>query len=108
MAADPADPLLGPIRDRIVAAVDPLRIVLFGSRARGDHAADSDYDLLVVTRPDTSTYEASTAIHLALYGLGISKDVIVYTPDEFAMYSHWKSSVAHRAAKEGLVLHASP
>lgn len=31
-----------------MAALDPDRIILFGSRARGDARPDSDYDLLVV------------------------------------------------------------
>jgi uncharacterized protein len=32
----------------IVAAIDPLEIILFGSVARGDEGPDSDLDLLVV------------------------------------------------------------
>ena len=34
--------------DRVVAYFRPARVILFGSRARGDHQPDSDYDLLVV------------------------------------------------------------
>jgi predicted nucleotidyltransferase len=37
---------------RLVAALDPAEIWLFGSRARGDAAPDSDFDLLVVAKPD--------------------------------------------------------
>ena len=33
---------------RIVAAVHPLRIIVFGSAARGDMNADSDIDVMVV------------------------------------------------------------
>ena len=43
------DPILAEFLDRIRgirSSVD--RLVLFGSRARGDHRPDSDYDLLVV------------------------------------------------------------
>jgi uncharacterized protein len=28
-----------------------VRVLLYGSRARGDHGADSDYDVLVVLKP---------------------------------------------------------
>lgn len=35
------------IVQKIVEAFHPLRIILFGSRARGDHAEDSDLDLFV-------------------------------------------------------------
>ncbi len=33
--------------DEAVTRLDPQRIVLFGSRARGDHEAVSDYDLAI-------------------------------------------------------------
>ena len=36
------------IVDEIVARVHPVRVILFGSVARGDERADSDLDLLVV------------------------------------------------------------
>jgi predicted nucleotidyltransferase len=35
-----------------VAAVDPTRVILYGSRARGDARQDSDYDLAFVFSPD--------------------------------------------------------
>ena len=37
---------------RLVAALDPQMIWLFGSRARGTARPDSDFDLLVVAKPD--------------------------------------------------------
>jgi uncharacterized protein len=36
--------------NRLVAALDPQAIWLFGSRARGDHRPDSDFDFLVVAK----------------------------------------------------------
>ena len=39
---------------RLVAALDPQMIWLFGSRARGDARPDSDFDLLVVAKPGGS------------------------------------------------------
>lgn len=46
-----SDPVLSEIVRRLVAAYEPERIYLFGSKARGDEGPDSDYDLLVVV-PD--------------------------------------------------------
>lgn len=37
----------------VVAYFKPRRVILFGSRARGDASADSDYDILVLVDDDT-------------------------------------------------------
>ena len=42
------DLVLRCIVEVIVREIDPDRIVLFGSRARGDYTEGSDYDLLVL------------------------------------------------------------
>ena len=42
------DPILRRIVEVIVREIDPERMILFGSRARGDHKEDSDYDILVL------------------------------------------------------------
>lgn len=47
----PVDAILAEFLDRIAGVRASIeRLVLFGSRARGDHRPDSDYDLLVVVR----------------------------------------------------------
>ncbi len=46
--------LLEELVQRIVEAVHPLRIILFGSAARGEMGPNSDLDVLVVM-PDAST-----------------------------------------------------
>jgi len=44
----PADPLAVAVADAVQNSVAPARVILFGSRARGDHRPDSDIDLLIV------------------------------------------------------------
>ncbi len=44
------DPVLRRIVEVIVKEIDPDRIILFGSRARGDHTEGSDYDILVLKK----------------------------------------------------------
>src|SRR4051812_19985392 len=48
---------LGFVRDRLVAMLRPDAIWLFGSRARGNHRDDSDFDLLVAL-PDGLSEES--------------------------------------------------
>ena len=56
--ADP-DTVLQEVVRRIVAAGDPQRIVLFGSRARSDNSEDSDIDLLVIEDSELPRYKRS-------------------------------------------------
>jgi len=96
--------------ERIVARLIELgasRIVLFGSRARGDFRSDSDYDLIVVMASDEA---ASYASRLAtLYEAVVPRiaiDMVVYTPSEFERLSRERPFV-RRAVREGRLLHAA-
>ena len=46
----PDDPILARLKRELVALYGPRlkQVLLYGSRARGDHRDDSDYDVLVV------------------------------------------------------------
>ena len=101
--------LLRQIVSVIVREGSPEAIVLFGSRARGDARADSDVDLLVIEKepfsPQRSRRKEVARLHMALRGLPLSKDIVLYSRDEF---EHWRNSSSHligRAGREGRVLH---
>ncbi len=104
--------LLHQMVDIIVCEVSPEAIILFGSRARGDARSDSDVDLLIVETeafsPQRSRRKEAARLYMALRRLGISKDILLYSRDEF---EHWKNSMSHvvgRAYREGRVLHGRP
>jgi predicted nucleotidyltransferase len=71
------DELVRRIRD----VADPLRIILFGSAARGDMRADSDLDVLVVVPDGTHRRKTAQNIYMKLYGFGKPVDVLVSTPE---------------------------
>ncbi|HWF59917.1 MAG TPA: nucleotidyltransferase domain-containing protein [Nitrospira sp.] len=71
---------------RIVERFHPERIILFGSHARGTAGPHSDVDLLVVMQPHGSKRRRAVEIHGLLAGMGVPKDVIVVTPEEFEVY----------------------
>jgi uncharacterized protein len=76
------DPWLTTIVGRIVRAVDPLRIILFGSRARGDARPDSDYDLLVILEEVSDRRGSKLAIRGSFQDLPTPADILVASIDE--------------------------
>ena len=93
------------ITDRIVRQFDPVRIILFGSQARGTAHSDSDIDLLVVMPDGEDRRETAIAIRRVLGDLPVAKDVIVTTPAELARRGHLIGSVLYPALREGAVIY---
>ena len=79
---------------RIAEGFQPDKIIVFGSRARGTAGPDSDVDFLVVMPVKGSRRHQAIEIEMKLGGLGLSKDVIVVTPEEFTAYRDVVGSIA--------------
>jgi predicted nucleotidyltransferase len=99
--------ILDAIVGRLVEAFHPERVILFGSRARGTAHRDSDVDLLVVMPFTGSRLRVAVEIRKVLRGLGIAKDIMVMTPEEFAVRKEIPGTLAYPASREGKVLHAA-
>ena len=93
---------------RIARQFDPLRIILFGSWARGDARPDSDIDLLVVLPHVENKRRTAVEILRALNGLPLSKDVVVTTPEEIAVRGNIIGDVLRPALREGKVIYERP
>jgi predicted nucleotidyltransferase len=93
---------------RIVSRFHPDQIILFGSHARGEAGPSSDVDLLVVMPFSGSKREKQVEIRLALQGIGISKDILVSSPEEFQWRKEIPGTIERPAALEGRVLYARP
>ena len=91
---------------RLVEAVNPDRIILFGSRARGDAGPDSDLDLLIVKDSDVPRHQRTIPVYNnALRGPGIPTDIIWRTPGEIVEWSQVPNHFLTRAIREGKVLY---
>ena len=99
-----ADATLAEIIRRILAAGEPQKIVLFGSRA-GDARADSDYDLLLVEPSELPRHKRVARYRRALTGVAGAKDILVWTPDEVAQWRDVPNAFVTAAVQEGVVLY---
>ena len=99
------EPLLEQIVARIVEQAQPEKVILFGSRARGDARSSSDFDILVIKESDEPRARREVPLYRALAGLWADVDIIVYTPEEVWEWSAVPQAFVTTAAREGKVLY---
>ena len=87
----------------------PEKIILFGSRARGDASVDSDIDLLIVM-PTEDRLKDQMAVRTVLdaFEIPLGIDVLVRTPEEYVHYRQIPGHVEKAALYEGKVLYGPP
>jgi predicted nucleotidyltransferase len=91
---------------RLRASLKPERIYLFGSRIRDEADGDSDFDFLVVVRDSSlPRYKREQQAFRALCGMGIAKDVLVFTREEFDRGLAVVSSLPAAVVREGRLLY---
>lgn len=86
---------------RIRAVVKPVRIILFGSVAKGKVGPDSDIDVLVVVPDGEKCRQTAQTIYRNLLGFGIATDVVVATPMILKEYGESSAFVYRQALAEG-------
>lgn len=93
--------------ERVVERFDPLKVILFGSLARGEIGYDSDMDLLVVFEKVEweNKRELTVEVLRALADLPVPKDVVVTDVDEIARRGDLVGTVLRPALREGKVLY---
>lgn len=100
------DELLQEAVHRILSVGSPLKIILFGSRARGIARPDSDLDLLIIEESDLPRYKRAARYLRALVGLFPEKDVVVWTPEEVQAWAEVANAFITTALREGKILYA--
>jgi len=101
--------LLKEITEKIVREVNPRKIVLFGSHARGTARVDSDLDFLVVEDGPfnalRSRRAAMTRLWMLFPDVRIPIDFLVYSPEEVAKWENSRNHVIHHAMNDGRLLY---
>jgi predicted nucleotidyltransferase len=90
---------------RLVEQFHPVRVILFGSQARGTADDRSDADFLVVTELTARRRVLMLEMDRALRGLGLARDIVVLTPEEFERDREIPGTIARPASREGKVLY---
>lgn len=103
-----SDTILNEIQCRLVEAISPRAIYIYGSYAYGIPRENSDLDLLVVV--DAQQYQIlqlMTRAYIALQGLKVPVEINVVSTESFNLRRHWKASVEKDAVEKGIRLYAA-
>jgi len=94
--------------DLVVQTVSPLRIVLFGSAARGELRPGSDLDIMVVVPDGSDVRHCERGLHgMQRPGVGVPVDFIVVTPAEFERHRQSMGMVYGEVARDGRELYVT-
>lgn len=99
------DDLVRDIVRRIVDTAQPEKVILFGSRSRGDARANSDFDVLVIKESDEPRHRRSAPLYVALADLPVEVEVMVYTPHEVEEWSEVPQAFVTTAVREGTTIY---
>lgn len=90
---------------RIVEVADPVKVVLFGSAARGQMGRHSDADFLVIVGAGSDRHGTAGDIYMNMAGVDQPKDIVVVTTEDVEEYKDFPPSVVYPALKEGRVVY---
>ena len=96
-------------------AINPTKVILFGSHAQGTASPESDLDILVVTNHDTipQDFREKEQIYLEVARLlrdirsQVSVDLVVHTRPMHARFLEMNSVFAKDLLREGVTLYES-
>lgn len=90
-------------RTLLAAAPPGSKVILFGSRARGDARAESDADFLVVEPQVVDPHREMVRLAAVLWPLKVAADVLVVSAERFDYWRDTPNTLYCHAAKEGVV-----
>lgn len=94
------------ITERLTAVFDVGRIVLFGSRCRGEAQPDSDLDVLVVVSSTVPFVQRQAIARRAVGRLGVPLDLLVFTHEEAKRAAAIPGTAVYWAEREGIEVYA--
>lgn len=100
------DPLLAEMVRRLSEFGGISRVVLFGSRARGDHEELSDYDLLIIVPDENYRKGLDLELRHLLADIRAAKDILVARQSVIDRQAGIAGTIYYEAAVDGVTLYA--
>lgn len=96
-----------PILARLVERWRPLQIWLFGSRARGDAGASSDWDLLAIVPDETepTDFDDPMTVWRVKRQPGVPTDLVVYRASDFEEDRGVPNTLAYATSVDGVLVY---
>ena len=92
---------------KIVEAVHPLKIILFGSYAPDKANPDSDIDVLFVMPEGVHCRRTAQLLYRQIRGLGVPFDILVTTPGALEKHKDNIGLIYRTVLKEGREIYAA-
>jgi uncharacterized protein len=102
-----ADQAVDILVKEIVAAVHPLRVILFGSAARNQLLPGSDIDVLVVMPAGVHRRRVAQNLYRRIRGVDIPFDILVATPEDLKKHKDAPGLIYERILREGREIYAA-
>jgi uncharacterized protein len=93
--------------EQVVSIASPLRIILFGSAARGEAGPESDIDLLVVMPDGTHRRHAAQRLYAGIRNVGVPFDLLVATPADLQKHERNIGLIYSVILREGIEVYAA-
>lgn len=94
--------------DGIRRAGEPIAVIAYGSRARGEAGKNSDYDILGLSElTGKELKEFSIAAHVQLYKFGKDLDFFIGNVDDFRVAVQHGRSFATEVDRDGVILYGT-
>ena len=98
---------IGYLIDRIVEAVNPIRVILFGSAARGEAHPGSDIDILVVVDEGRHRRHTAQELYRSIRGVGVPFDIIVAHPGDLEKHKDNIGLIYRNVLRDGREVYAA-
>ncbi|OGS18259.1 MAG: hypothetical protein A2219_06500 [Elusimicrobia bacterium RIFOXYA2_FULL_50_26] len=93
------------VKDKIVHAVSPDKIILFGSQATGMATEESDIDMLVIWNSALNAHQRNMFLSRLFPGRDFSLDIFAFTNEESDKLKNVPGTILYEAFHNGIVIY---